>query len=286
MGAAVALPAIIADANHGAGTTSTVAERPQIDRIAGFWVPHRMAAVMSEVAADVLELRSAALTLIAVVLKTADLDVLAGELEQRASVMPGLFDDEPVALDLSQVREAEPALDFPALIALLRRHRMMPVAVRGGNAGQMAAAFAAGLVEAPEGARPSRELVLAPPLVSERIVELQLPPLPPLIVDEPLRSGQQVYARGRDLVVLAHGELRRRSHRRRPHPRLRAAARPRARRRARQHRGAHLHDLPGARNCCPSPASTAPPKSPLPAEVAGPGRRRFAWTARAWSSRH
>jgi septum site-determining protein MinC len=33
--------------------------------------------------------------------------------------------------------------------------------------------------------------------------ELQLPPPPPLIVDKPLRSGQQVYARGGDLVVLA-----------------------------------------------------------------------------------
>ena len=172
-----------------------------MDRIAGFWVPHRMAAVLSEVAADVLELRSAALTLIAVVLKTTDLDALAGELEQRASVMPGLFDDEPVALDLSQVRETDQALNFPDLIALFRRHRMVPVAVRGGSAEQMAAAFAAGLVDAPEGARPARELM--PPPVIERTVEVQLPPLPPLIVDRPLRSGQQVYAHDRDLVVLA-----------------------------------------------------------------------------------
>ncbi len=162
-----------------------------------------MAAVLSELAANVLELRSAALTLIAVVLKTTDLEVLAGELAQRAGVMPGLFDDEPVALDLSQVRESEPAPNFPDLIALFRRHRMLPVAARGGSAEQMAAAFAAGLVEAPEGARPARELVLAPPVVSERIVEVQLPALAPLIVDRPLRSGQQLYAHDRDVIVLA-----------------------------------------------------------------------------------
>ena len=30
-----------------------------------------------------------------------------------------------------------------------------------------------------------------------------MPPLPPLVVDRPLRSGQQVYARERDLIVLA-----------------------------------------------------------------------------------
>ncbi len=148
-----------------------------------------------------LELKSAALTLMAVVLKTADLEALADELEQRASVMPGLFDDEPVAIDLSGVRDADAAIDFEALLALLRRHRMRPLAVRGGNEAQMAAAVAAGLLDAPEGARPLRELPR--PEVIERFVEVQLAPLPPLVVDKPLRSGQQVYARDRDLIVLA-----------------------------------------------------------------------------------
>lgn len=151
-----------------------------------------------------MELRSAALTLTAVVLKTTDLDVLACELEQRAGMMPGLFREEPVALDLSHVRDPEQALSFPDLIAVFRRHHMLPVAARGGSDEQMAAAFAAGLVDAPEGARPARELVLAPPpVVSERIVEVQLPARAPMIIDRPVRSGQQVYAQDRDLVVLA-----------------------------------------------------------------------------------
>jgi len=163
-----------------------------------------MAVTSSELATAVLELRSAALTLIAVVLKTTDLDVLAIELEHRASVMPGLFDDEPVAIDLSCVRDAELPVNFVDLLALFRRHRMVPVAARGGNIEQMAAAFAVGLVEAPEGARPVRELSLVPPAPApERIVEVQLPALPPMIVDRPLRSGQQVYARDRDLIVLS-----------------------------------------------------------------------------------
>ena len=174
-----------------------------------------MAVVSIAFSVAALELRSAALSLIAVVLKTTDLAPLAREIEQRASLMPGLFDDEPVAIDLSNVNAADQAPDFPALIALFRRHRMLPVAVRGGNAQQMAAASAAGLVEAPEGARPrlgnGRETVFAPPLlteriterIAERIVEVQLPARPPMIVERPLRSGQQVYARDCDLVVLA-----------------------------------------------------------------------------------
>jgi septum site-determining protein MinC len=63
----------------------------------------------------------------------------------------------------------------------------------------MTATLAAGLIEAPEGTRVPREA----PQVIERIVERQLPPLPPLVIDKPLRSGQQVYAQGRDLIVRA-----------------------------------------------------------------------------------
>ncbi|MFO1217315.1 MAG: septum site-determining protein MinC [Burkholderiaceae bacterium] len=157
-----------------------------------------MAVVSRESSVAHLELRSAALTLIAVVLKTTDLDALARELEQRASVMPGLFDDEPVAIDLSRLRDDAAPIDFTALLALLRRHRMVPLAVRGGNDAQTADALAAGLVVAPEGARAARDM---PPV--ERIVEVRVPPPPPLVVQRPLRSGQQVYAEGRDLIMLA-----------------------------------------------------------------------------------
>jgi len=172
-----------------------------------------MAVVSRENHTAILELRSTALTLIAVLLKTTDLDALAAELAQRASLMPGLFDHEPVAVDLSRVREQAAPIDFAALLALLRRHRMVPLAVRGGSDEQMAAAFAAGLVPAPESGRPLRE----PPPPVERIVEVpvevqvevQLPPPPPLVVDKPLRSGQQIYAdEGRDLIMLglvSHG---------------------------------------------------------------------------------
>ncbi len=143
-----------------------------------------------------LELRSTALTLIAVMLKTPDLDTLEVDLTQHAAAA-GPFDDDAVAIDLSAVRDAPDAIDFGALIALMGRHRLRPLAVRGGNDEQTAAARAAGLLEVPEGARlPLREIV-------ERRVEVQLPPLAPLIVDKPLRSGQQVVARDRDLIVLA-----------------------------------------------------------------------------------
>ena len=164
------------------------------------------AVVSSEIDTACLELRSAALTLMAVLLKTADLDVLTEELEQRAHAMPGLFDDEPVAVDLSLLRESQAPLDFGALVVLLCQHGMRPIAVRGGSEQQMSAARAVGLIEAPEGLRTALREVAAPQVIErvvERVVEVQLQPLPPLVIDKPLRSGQQVHAHGRDLIVRA-----------------------------------------------------------------------------------
>jgi len=147
--------------------------------------------------APLLELKSASLTLVAVVLRTADLAVLAQDLAEREAATPGLFDKDPVAIDLTRVRESDAPIDFVALNALLRSHNLAPVAARGGSAEQMAAAAAAGLAQAPDAPRG------ALPLLTESVREVQLPPPPVLIIDRPLRSGQQVHARGGDLVVLA-----------------------------------------------------------------------------------
>jgi septum site-determining protein MinC len=149
-----------------------------------------------------LELKSASLTLVAVVLRSTDLAVLAQDLAEREAATPGLFDKDPVAVDLWRVRESAEPIDFHALVTLLRCHSLVAVAARGGNAEQMAAASAVGLAEAPDVPRSgAREAAL--PLLVESVREVQLPPPAVLFVDKPLRSGQQVYARGGDLVVLS-----------------------------------------------------------------------------------
>jgi septum site-determining protein MinC len=139
----------------------------------------------------VFQLKSAALTLVCVALKTPDLALLARELDERLSHAPELFDHDPVAIDVSAVREE--AIDFGALCTLLRRHRMLPVAVKGAGPAQLQAAREAGLGEAPEGPA-AGEKPAAPPVLTS---------VPTLIVDKPLRSGQQVYAKGGDLIVTA-----------------------------------------------------------------------------------
>lgn len=165
-----------------------------------------MSAVHAERPAAAFDLRSAALSLVAFALRTADLGALEAELAARFGAGADIFDGDPVTIDLAHLSAATDPIDFVALLALLRRYRLMPVVARGGNAAQMEAARAAGLAAAPLPAvRPVAVAEEAPEAAPGEVAPAA--PLPPpaatLIVDKPLRSGQRVYARGTDLVVLA-----------------------------------------------------------------------------------
>lgn len=161
----------------------------------------------------VFDLKSASLTLLALLLKTTDIKALSQEMAQRLGETPDVFSQDPVLIDLSSVVTAG-EIDFKALIKLLRSYKLLPVAVRGGSAEQMVSALAAGLGEAPDaGPAPARqeprvqtvEVIREVPVEVVREVEVQIaaPAAKTVIVDKPLRSGQQVYAKGADLVVMA-----------------------------------------------------------------------------------
>jgi septum site-determining protein MinC len=154
------------------------------------------------------EIKSANLPLVALRLKSTDLSTLAAELARQYGDLPDFFDNEPLVIDLSALAANAGELDFPALIALLRQHRLAPLAFKGGGDKQAAAALAAGLVAAPDAVltRASAPTQPAPePAAAPTEPEPPQAPvaLPALVIDKPLRSGQQVYARGRDLVVMA-----------------------------------------------------------------------------------
>lgn len=183
----------------------------------------------------VFELRSASMTLVVVALKTTDMAAIEAELTSRFADTPDMFNHDPVVIDIAQAEGDPLAIDWSLLAALMWRFNMVAAAVRGGSPEQMAAALAAGLGEAPEAlAPPARPVVSAapvaepaPPAVAEPAAASLVPvaaPVPAdpspaaapaersaavaataatMIVDKPLRSGQQVYARGGDLVVLA-----------------------------------------------------------------------------------
>lgn len=168
-----------------------------------------MSVALAANAPATFEIKSASLPLVALLLKSSDLSLLGQELTQRFGDRPDFFDQDPLLIDLTPLQagaQAGSAIDFPALSALLRQFRLQPLAVRGGNEAQTAAALLAGLVPADD-ATLQRGASAAPPVQPAAPVAAPAVPAPPtqgaLVIDKPLRSGQQVYARGRDLVVMA-----------------------------------------------------------------------------------
>jgi septum site-determining protein MinC len=153
-----------------------------------------MADVLSKKSSAPFELKSASMSLVALILKTTDLRTLAEALAQQFQGSPQLLDHDPVIVDLAALVGSEHVPDFGALIQLLRQFHLIVVGVRSGNPQQMAAAREAGLIDASEHAAPPPHV--APPATP------QPQPGPTVFVDRPLRSGQQVYARGGDLVVM------------------------------------------------------------------------------------
>jgi len=166
-----------------------------------------MSVALAANAPATFEIKSANLPLVALILKSADLIRLGEELAQRFGEVPDFFDHDPLLIDLQALASDEASPDFQALCELLRQYRLSPVAVRGGNEDQMALALAAGLLSAPDALvqRPvQRSDVPCEPVSAPPAPAVAPPPEPgALVIDRPLRSGQQVYARGRDLVVMA-----------------------------------------------------------------------------------
>jgi septum site-determining protein MinC len=135
------------------------------------------------------------------------------------------FDNDAAVLDLNKV-EAETALievNWAAVREQLASASLQLVAVYGGNSELQATARNAGLavIDAPPVARTAKakeevpvvtEVVAEPaPAVAES-TPAPSPAVAPatearaaatMVIDKPLRSGQRIYARGGDLVVLA-----------------------------------------------------------------------------------
>ena len=162
-------------------------------------------------ASALFDFKSATLSLEAFLLRTANLTSLSQALTERFGSTPDLFNGEPVVIDLSHLASLELNVNFPELIALLGRFKLKAIAVRGGTVAQTQSAQDAGLIEAPEShAHVARIETVVQEVVREviREVPVEVPVHVPMaastmFIDKPLRSGQQVYAKGGDLIVLA-----------------------------------------------------------------------------------
>lgn len=152
------------------------------------------------------EIKSADLSLVALLLKTSDVSEVLRALKLQMAESPGFFDQDPVVIDVSGLGLSEDEhIDLQGLMAVLREYALVPLAIKGAPSALLTLARGLGLVDASDARiRRSVPLVEAPASQAPLVEPIAPRPAPigAMCIDKPLRSGQQVYAKGRDLIVM------------------------------------------------------------------------------------
>lgn len=151
-----------------------------------------------------IEIKISTVVAVSAILGATDCAILDIAMAKMTGGAADYFDNEFAVIDIGGC-EVGDHIDWVALIALFKRYRLNPVAVRGASTAMEADILASGLSidtlvtprrpePAPQETAPSAP-VPAPEVPREASAAM--------IVDAPVRAGQRIYARGADLIVTA-----------------------------------------------------------------------------------
>jgi septum site-determining protein MinC len=143
-----------------------------------------------------LEIRFGPVDMAQVRIRSTDPGIIVDELTGRVATAPKFFERTAVCLDLSELGREPDAGELRGVVEAVRRAGMLPVGLVNGTA---ATDTLAREVDMPVLAQ-FRATSKAPPVVHAAEPE---PDVSPLIHTQAVRSGQRLYARRRDLIVMA-----------------------------------------------------------------------------------
>lgn len=150
-----------------------------------------------------LEFKSSTFSVPVLVISSNDLSIIEQQLQDKIGLAPEFFKNSPLVFDVQELNKHALDIDIPALIKLIQAQGLLPIGMRGGNAGQNQQALALNIpVHSAHGggsaSEPHKPKTIAPTPEPEHKADLPATTL----ITQPIRSGQRVYAHG-DLVILA-----------------------------------------------------------------------------------
>lgn len=157
------------------------------------------------------------LTLTVMHLFQADLEAIRQQLKTTVATTPKFFANMPIVIDLQHLVAHPYPIDYQGITHLLREHGLIPVGISNGTPEQLQAANLAGLGSLSQ-IKKEPKTETRPSTTSEKNAEPSAAspanarsskasePAPgsrSKIILTPIRSGQQVYAKGGDLIIIA-----------------------------------------------------------------------------------
>jgi septum site-determining protein MinC len=159
-------------------------------------------AVDNAAAQTAVELKFGQVGVASAILHTLDAQTLQTELQRRIAAAPALFVRAPLVLDLSRLPQLPEIDQARAMLDAVRRAGMLPVGLSYGTAEneRLASTLELPLFAKFRHAAEARDLRADTDAPGSADTPASAPGVHS---PKPVRSGQQVYARGRDLVLTA-----------------------------------------------------------------------------------
>ena len=163
------------------------------------------------------QLKGSALTVVVLAITRYEPAGLKAQLQEKIEQAPQFFANSPVLINLDRLENPDDLLKVGELLEICRQLELQPLGFSGVPELLLAPVAATGLAVLPTPSERALKLPKTAPAaaaaepviervverVVETVVEERLVQRPSRVVTRPVRSGQQVYAEGADLIVLA-----------------------------------------------------------------------------------
>lgn len=161
------------------------------------------------------QLKGSALTIVVLALLDYKPSQLVAELKEKIEQAPHFFVGSPILISLEKLENPESCQDLlenpHELVHICRKFDLQPIGFTAVPESLQAAVLQTGLAILPTPAERALKIPKEPKQtvekvverVVERVVEERVVYRPSRVVTRPVRSGQQIYAEGADLIVMA-----------------------------------------------------------------------------------
>jgi len=150
-----------------------------------------------------IDLKASSFTLPVLTLLDANIQSISEQLGKKVKQAPEFFKNAPLVIDIGALASTDIPIEFESLVKQISKLGITPIGIRGGNRSQNTVAQSFGLALLAD-ARSTSPTDKKEALAVKKTVQKHASAKPSaMLVKQPVRSGQRIYAVDQDLIILA-----------------------------------------------------------------------------------